>query len=472
MKVIILGGGITGLSAALKLAEKGITDIEVLEENNYVGGLAASVKIDGNIFDYGPHAYHSNTTEILLKLKKLAGDNFVELKKNVKIKFRGKYYKYPLEAIDIVFKLNPFLAIACIVNYIYVNIKNNFIKGKIKSTEDWLVKGFGKTLYNIYFGPYTQKVWGIKPSQLSPLFAMHRIPHTSLITVAAKSFLKGVKKLTHKEHKYSPLVIEFFYPKNGAGFIPNQMAKIISENKGKISLNSKMIGLNIEDKKVKSVICKTADGIKEIKGDYYISTIPITDLISYLKPLPPNNITSLSENMFYRAIVVVCLLINKPKVFDAEWIYFTNRTFNRLSDIRNCGAINAIQEGKTGLMAEITCNFGDDIWNTDKNILCHKVIRELEEEGFINKNDVLKYDILKVKNGYPVYDLDYEVRMEKITKYIENISNLFITGRQGLFKYVDMDVAVEMGETVADHILNKKSKNEISKIPFEEKLYA
>ena len=82
------------------------------------------------------------------------------------------------------------------------------------------------------------------------------------------------------------------------------------------------------------------------------------------------------------------------------------------------------------------------------------------------------YDILKVKNGYPIYDIDYEIRMDKITKYIKNFDNLLITGRQGLFKYVDIDVAMEMGIAVADHILNKKMKKEISHIPFEEKIYA
>lgn len=471
MKIIILGGGLAGLTAASKLSENGM-DVEIIEEQNCAGGLAASVKIDGNTFDYGPHAYHSNMPDILSALKKLAGDRFVRHTKNVRIKFRGKYYKYPLEATDIIFKLNPILAIACLVDYLFVNIKRKFIKSEPVSTEDWIVSGFGRTLYNIYFGPYTEKVWGIKPSRLSPLFAKHRIPHTSLLTVAAKSFLKGARKLTGKEHRYSPLVIEFFYPKTGAGFIPEQMAKKIYSNKGHIRLNSKVTGLTLNNNKITSVKFENNGKIGELKSDYFISTIPITDLISSIEPAPDNDLVSLSANMHYRAIVVVCLLINKPKVFDAEWIYFTNRIFNRLSDIKNCGATEAIPDGKTGLMAEITCNFEDDIWNADKDSLCQKVIGELVEEGFIKQNEVLNCYVLKAKNGYPVYDIDYEIRLGKITKYIEKIDNLIVTGRQGLFKYVDMDVAMEMGEAAAKHILDKKSKSKIADVPFEEKLYA
>lgn len=471
MKTIILGGGLAGLSAASKLSENSM-NVEIIEEQHCVGGLAASVKIDGNTFDYGPHAYHSNMPEILSKLKELSDKQFIQRGKNVRIKFKRKYYKYPLEATDIIFKLNPLLAAACLIDYILVNVKRYFMQNKPKSTEDWIVNGFGRTLYNIYFGPYTEKVWGIKPSQMSPLFAQHRIPHTSLLTVVAKSFLKGARKLTGREHRYSPLVIEFFYPKTGAGFIPNQIAKKIYSNNGLIYLNSKITELHLNNNKIISAVFETDGKIKEIKGDYFISTIPITALMSSIKPAPPDDLLSILAKMHYRAIIIVCLLINKPKIFDAEWIYFTNKIFNRLSDIKNCGAIDAIDNGKTGLMAEITCNFGDDIWNADKNFLCQKVIKELVEEGFIKQNEVLNCHILKVKNGYPIYDLDYEIRMEKITEYIKKIDNLIITGRQGLFKYVDMDVAMEMGESAARYILDKKSKSQITVVPFEEKLYA
>ena len=41
-KYVILGGGPTGLGAAYRLKELGITDFIVLEKEAYVGGLATS----------------------------------------------------------------------------------------------------------------------------------------------------------------------------------------------------------------------------------------------------------------------------------------------------------------------------------------------------------------------------------------------------------------------------------------------
>lgn len=470
-KTAVFGAGITGLSAALKLSRNGIEPV-IVEEKPYVGGIAATIDIDGRKFDHGPHGYHSNMPEILSEFKKLGGDELTKLKKEVRIKFRGKYYRYPLKAADVIFKLNPLLAVSAVCNYLLVNLKNIFVTPRIESAEDWIINKFGYTLYRIYFGPYTQKVWGVPPSQLSHLFAQHRIPHNSLIEVIRKSFLKGTGKLTGGEHKYSSFVIEIFYPKHGAGVIPERMFQNITANNKTFYLNSKLIKLNLEKNRITSAIVNTPNGPKELKADNFISTIPVDDLVRAISPPANNEIISTVKDIRFRSIVVVCLVINRPKVFDAEWIYFTNKIFNRLSDIKNCGAVEAVESGKTGLMAEIHCNAGDDIWNADKNMLVDKVTEELRLEKFIEKKDVIASGILKVKHGYPIYSLNYEKNIGKILNYIKNIENLITTGRQGMFKYVDMDVAMEMGNAAAEHIIREKGKNKLDNILFEEMLYA
>ena len=63
-KVVILGGGITGLSAAWKLAQNGFK-VEVYEKESYVGGLAATIKKDNKYFlDFGPHPFYTQDIEI------------------------------------------------------------------------------------------------------------------------------------------------------------------------------------------------------------------------------------------------------------------------------------------------------------------------------------------------------------------------------------------------------------------------
>lgn len=471
MTHIILGAGISGLSAALKLTQAN-KDVTILEKKPYVGGIAASTKIQGNIFDFGPHAYHSEKHEVMDRFKVLSGNEYQELKKDVRIKFNGNYYKYPLEIKDFLLKLNPMLAFLCVTNFLYVNIKNSLFKTELNTTKDWLVSKFGRRLYDIYFGPYTEKVWGIKPSRLSPLFAKHRIPHKNLISATLKSILKNRYRNLDRSSRYAPHVSKFIYPNKGSGVIPDSLARQIISDQGNLSLSSEVRRIRLQGNRVLSVICRNQNGRENISGEYFISTIPINEMLSIMEPRPPEDLLSILPDIKYRSIVVICLLIKKQRLFDSEWIYFTDRIFNRLSDIRNCGAIDTIEPGKTGLMAEITCNPNDDVWNSSKETLCQKVIRDLEQEGFIKPSDVEFCSMLKVRHGYPIYTIDYEKRMAKVINYLKKIDNLLITGRQGLFKYVDMDIAMEMGEKTAEFILNHGNKTEVGNISFEERFFA
>ena len=66
-KIVIIGGGITGLSVAWKLSEKG-HEVNVLEMDKFIGGLAKSIKIENYFFDIGPHSFFSEDEEIFKKI--------------------------------------------------------------------------------------------------------------------------------------------------------------------------------------------------------------------------------------------------------------------------------------------------------------------------------------------------------------------------------------------------------------------
>ena len=59
-KVIIIGAGLTGLSAAYHLEKKGFNDYLIVEKEDSPGGLCRSIKQDGFTFDYTGHLLHSN----------------------------------------------------------------------------------------------------------------------------------------------------------------------------------------------------------------------------------------------------------------------------------------------------------------------------------------------------------------------------------------------------------------------------
>ena len=55
-KVIIVGAGIAGLTAALELAHQGL-DVTVLEKNAYPGGKIRQIDVDGLFIDSGPTVF-------------------------------------------------------------------------------------------------------------------------------------------------------------------------------------------------------------------------------------------------------------------------------------------------------------------------------------------------------------------------------------------------------------------------------
>jgi len=184
----VLGGGICGLAAGFTLAEHG-ERVTLIEAQDFLGGLATTLRGATNAgFDFGPHAYHARNQRVLDMFKEIASDGFPAQAKNVRIKFRGKYYKYPLEAMDIARSMSPLLAVRAFFDYFIEVVRMRVRPRRIVSAEDWVIQGMGKTLYGLFFGPYTQKVWGMPPSRLAASFAQHRIPQINLWKVAVSSF--------------------------------------------------------------------------------------------------------------------------------------------------------------------------------------------------------------------------------------------------------------------------------------------
>ena len=76
--------------------------------------------------------------------------------------------------VDVFTSINPLLGAYCVLDFALARIRHRLLGEKeIDTFESWVVSRFGRTLYNIYFGPYTRKLWGRDPSQLSGVFEVY-----------------------------------------------------------------------------------------------------------------------------------------------------------------------------------------------------------------------------------------------------------------------------------------------------------
>ncbi len=495
---VVIGGGICGLAAGSSLAAHG-EQVTLLEAQHFVGGLATTLRgSTGAGYDFGPHAYHARNQRVLDLFKEIASDGFPARRKNVSIKFRGKYYKYPLEALDIAKSMSPFVAARAFGDYFWESVRRKVRPKPLVSAEE----AMGRTLYGMFFGPYTTKVWGMPPSRLAASFAQHRIPHISLMKVVVSSLRKGYAKRTGTEHRYAPLVIELFYPPKGAGLISQRLAERIrtASADNRVCTGALVTGIDVEGDRVTGVryravprtdrggqLCMLASGTEgtvdpfigergpeeRVACDRVVNTAPLPALIDLLGDAVSPEAKAAARYLRFRALTIVGLRVKRRQALPAQSIYFQDKTFNRLSETRNYGGSEVCEPDETILLCDITCDVNDAIWNADPDELGAVCARELEAEGFIKASEVAESVVLRSTFGYPVYMVGYEQAIDTLMKELMRFEGLVTGGRQGLYKYVDMDIASEMGLAMADFFASGTSKQDaIGTVPYEDRVFA
>jgi protoporphyrinogen oxidase len=249
-------------------------------------------------------------------------------------------------------------------------------------------------------------------------------------------------------------VRKFLYPKyGGIGELARGYAREIRAHGGEVLVDSPAIKL-LHDGQFNILGAEYGKHKRQVvTGDKYVNTIPITSLIKSLSPRPPQEILDHVAAMRFMSIVFVYLKLDRESVSPDSWIYLPENhlTVHRISEFRNFSRTCAPQ-GKTMICAEITCRRGDAIWRMDEPDLRDIAERDLVQAGLIEKGQILGSFVKRVPFAYPVYDLEYEQHLLPIQEFVAGIPGLITTGRQGNFRYNNMDQSVEMGRSVAEEL--------------------
>ena len=169
--IVILGAGPAGISAAWRLSELG-QQVVVLERDGAVGGMGKTITVGGYAVDYGPHTFHIRETEesraIHHAIEPFFGPEPLILTRGTRVLLRGKEYVYPLEMLQVLTGVSPFLSARIILDYVVATIKSTLAPPKHEdSFEEWGVRNLGRTLYDLCFGIYSERVWGLPTAQIS-----------------------------------------------------------------------------------------------------------------------------------------------------------------------------------------------------------------------------------------------------------------------------------------------------------------
>jgi hypothetical protein len=184
--VVVLGAGCAGLSAARRLRELG-RPVLVVEAADHVGGLAGGVRMGGDVYEYGPHIFHTTDAAIMGDVKALVGPELLPYRRTILIKFLGSWFNFPLSIGDVLLKLPPATTLKAGFSFLWHALAGRLSRPKEENSETVLRREYGDVLYRLFFKDYIEKVWGVPPSMFSPSFARERIPRFNLLEVLDKA---------------------------------------------------------------------------------------------------------------------------------------------------------------------------------------------------------------------------------------------------------------------------------------------
>ncbi|MEM5799580.1 MAG: FAD-dependent oxidoreductase [Candidatus Aenigmatarchaeota archaeon] len=445
---VILGAGPAGMACGFEL-NKSQKNFIILEKENQIGGMSKTLQFGDFKTDIGPHRFYSQNQYLYDMIKDLLGNKWIKVNRLTRFYIKGKFFLYPVDVKDALSKVGLIYGSKIVFDYVLEKIKKKIKKKKIISFEDQVISDFGRSLAELNMLNYTEKIWGLPCSKISPDWSKQRIKGLSLTEVIKKSLFKS------KKGGPKTLVDQFYYPEDGTGLIYEKMKeRILKNNFGSIKLNTYPIKIIHDDKKINKIITNNGD---LIETSYLVSTIPITKFIEILEPNVPKKISNAAKKLRFRSHVSLFVTINKSRVFPDQWIYFPDKEipFARITEPKNFSK-KMSPPRKTSLLIEFFCWENDKIWNSSKEDLFELSLDWLENLDFIKRNDVIDLFLHKQKFAYPVYDLKYRKNIEKIKKYFNNFINLQLIGRLGAFKYNNQDHALEMGILAARNIIEGK----------------
>jgi protoporphyrinogen oxidase len=441
--VVVLGAGITGLSAGYRLAKASIP-VTIIEKDPIIGGMSSCFKYKDYTLDYGPHKIFTQMDNIMDEIRILIGDDLLSVPKKSRIRLSGKYYSFPVSVKDLLLGM-PITGIGCGTGYIKAAIKAKIILSKDDSYEDYIINRFGKGTFNLVFKPYAEKIWG-DPKKLSASLAKSRVAIPSIAQLL-------IRMISGNKNKPAISADVFYYPKNGVLEISEKLAQKINEKNNSIFLRTVPVRIDTQNKKI------TVKGVdnKEKSMNYsnLVSSIPIDILIRSLEPRAPDPVIRAVNSLKHRNLVLIYIVINKDRLFDDSFIFYPEEkfVFNRLSEQKGFSE-SMIPKNKTVLCVEITCGENDEKWNASDEILYMKVLEGLKDaEIFGDDTKIEEYFVKRLTNAYPVYDIDYKRNLEIVLEYLDSIGNIYAAGRQGIFNYCGMADAMDMGFTAAEQII-------------------
>ena len=451
-KVVILGAGPAGMSAAWRLTKLGYP-VTVLERDGAVGGMGRTIKVGDYAVDFGPHTFHIRETaeskEILKTITPFFGENPLTLVRGTRVLLRGKEYVYPLEILQVLFGVNPLLSALILFDYSVATLKSFFAPAKTEdSFEEWGVRNLGRTLYDLCFGIYSARVWGLPTSQISSKQAQ-RVAKLNLKNIILRTL--GIKA------DPATYFTKYFYPRQGISLLYEGMAADVRAAGNEICLNAPAMRIERIGDQASRVFYTINGQEQSIECDILLSTLPLPALVNMMSPALPQAVRDHAARLRYRSLKLIYIALKRPRLTDYHWVYLLDDDYrvNRMSEQKNVSP-DMVPADRTILCIELSLWKDEPLWTASDEEIYRIALRDLMKMGYgVTESEVESYYVTQIATAYPVYELNFEDHLIPVLEGVHETRNLLTLGRHGLFLNNSMDDNVGLGFQIADHIERK-----------------
>ncbi len=429
--VLVVGAGITGLSAALLLARRGV-EVEIWEADDEPGGILEPVDFQGLACDRGSHRVHPESHPLLRELT--SEEDWEERPRNGKLVLNGRHIPYPIDPFSFLRGLGAEAAIDMAVGWLtrpgvfdrFMNWEEARQQTPVddKGFEQFIVERVGESAYERFYRPYVEKVWGDDPDNISQSVAKQRVSTSKPLQSILKSL--GFEDET------------FLYPRSGMAGLTETLVEQADQE-----------GVEIE-------YGRYYDPESDANGE---SAAPDGyDAVVYSGYLPE---LVDETDLDHRGLYLLHLAFPDEFVDDAIDTWYVPEPdywFGRVSQPEN---------------------FSPDLANDDQAVLCVEIPEGRWGRGcdFIDRLDevtdqmaeagILEEEVESIASRqtflprvYPHYERNWYDEWEETLEEVREMDGVYPVGRQGLFLHCNMDHCVSIAADAVEHLVDDDRPND------------
>jgi protoporphyrinogen oxidase len=420
---IVLGGGISGLTAARTLQE-GRQNFVLLERCPTLGGLTRTVEVGEFCFDYTGHFLHLDryATPEDIPYAGLKNEDWAQISRRSCCFVGDRFITAPIQYH--IAELPPQLFTECVASY---EQRPALPDHADASFRDYIVSGFGQTLADAFLIPQNEKTMAISLDRLSKDAVRRFFPAPNEALVRA-----GMAPQNHVST--SSYNSRFWYPRTGG---IGRLVEGLRAGLNGCVVNQDAVAIDLSRK---TVTTRTGE---LYYWEQMFSSIPLNDVCA-MSTDP--ELRSAGATLSHSSTISFNIGLRgplQPELADIHWLYVPGRSipFYRVGFYSNIGP-GTCTPGMSSLYVEVGVTSGD----LDRLDLVHDlqpaVVRALENLGWIDSRDIVCVVTHVMRHAYvhhtPARNDTVRLILDRLKEH-----DVYAIGRYGLWDYTSMEDSME-----------------------------